>query len=372
MKWFIIVFFAYGISLLSACSGNKAHSSATAAQDSLNATLSSATAMDSTGGRSSNVAGSEQAADSAALSGATKMFGMSIDSNSLAHMKDSMLALAKDKLGKNAGVMDSVMSALSKLSSSSSNASGASDSSTSKRSIPYHEPLADDYVIPVSGNGNGFYYEYAGGSEFNGKKSGLSLTMLLDPAKTSGWDLLIDGYAQVAQFGINTHFLFLLDNGFTHLVLNADHKVYTAQKAEQAIQEKNYSVTDIKVMKVGNEKLHGFNCVHAKVTAVTHFMGQNTNNEFDIWRSEEVPGASQLESTIQVLASPFTLSMEDRLVKSGCKGAIVKIEFNEKTMIVRKELFKITRQDIDDSIFNVPSDYKEDKNTSLYSLMPGN
>lgn len=345
----IVISFAFMVILLSACSGNKNHTVSNVV-DSIRSKTPLAAIIDTP----SKPAGSliaEQAIDSAALRNVGAMYNMPGDSNSLAHMKDSIL------------------SAMSQLSSSSSSNSGATGNSASNRPVPYHEALGSDYVIPVSGTGTGFYYEYVGGSEMNDKKSGLSFTMMVDPAKNSGWNVYYDGYAQMPQFGINTHYSFLMNNSFTHLVLNNDHKVYTSQKAEQAIQERNYSVTNIKVSKIGNEKLHGFNCVHAKVTAVTHFMNQIQDNEFDVWRSEEVPGSSFLESSIEVLASPFTLSMENELVKMGCKGAIVKIEFNEKSSLVRKELYKITKQNVDDSIFNIPPGYKEDKNTSLYSLM---
>ena len=369
MKCFIFLVFV--VILLQACSGNKDRA-ATNVQDSSKAQTASPVVTDSSAMQSSNASAREQVADSSALASAAAMFSLPGDSNSLSHMKDSMLSLAKDKLGKNAGVLDSMMSAVNKVSTSSSETSGPSKDITAKRSIPYHEQLAADYVIPVTGNGNDFYYEYVGGSEMNDKKSGLSITIAVDPSKRSGWNVYLDGYAQMEQFGINSHYSFLLNNGFTHVLLNNDHKVYTTQKSEAVIREKNYTVTGIKVVKIGEEKLHGFNCVHAKVTSLTHFMGQAQSNEFDIWRSEEVPGASDLESSIQVLSSPFTLAIEDQLIKMGCRGAIVKIEFDQKSSVVRKELFKITKQDIDDSIFIVPSDFKEDKNTTLYSLVPGN
>ena len=369
MKCFIFPVFV--VILLQACSGNKDRG-ATNIQDSLKAQTAFPVVTDSLARQSSNQSASEQAADSSALASAAAMFNLPGDSNSLAHMKDSMLSMAKDKLGKNAGVLDSMMSAMSKVPTSSSDTSGSSNDITTKKSIPYREPLAADYVIPVTGNGNDFYYEYVGGSEVGDKKSGLSFTISIDPSKRSGWNVYLDGYAQMEQFGINSHYSFLMNNSFTHVLLNNDHKVYTTQKSEAVIREKNYTVTDIKVVKIGEEKLHGFNCVHAKVTSLTHFMGQAQSNEFDIWRSEEVPGASNLESSIQVLSSPFTLAIEDQLVKMGCRGAIVKIEFDQKSSVVRKELFKITKEDMDDFIFNVPSDFKEDKNTTLYSLVPGN
>ena len=370
MKCFIFPVFV--VILLQACSGNK-NGAATNVQDSSKAQTALAVVTDSSAMESSNPSASEQAMDSSALSGAEAMFGLPGDSNSLAHMKDSMMSMAKDKLGKNAGMLDSMMSAMGKASTSSSGTSGSSNDITPKKPIPYHEPLAADYVIPVTGNGNDFYYEVdVGGSEMGDKRSGISFTISVAPSKRSGWNVYLDGYAQMEQFGINSHYSFLMNNSFTHVLLNNDHKVYTTQKSEAVIREKNYTVTDIKVVKIGEEKLHGFNCVHAKVTSLTHFMGQAQSNEFDLWRSEEVPGASNLESSIQVLSSPFTLDIENQLIKMGCRGAIVKIEFDQKSSLVRKELFKITKQDIDDFIFNVPSDFRKDQNTTLYSLVPGN
>ena len=164
MKSFIFRFFVFVVILLQACSENKDRA-ATNVQDSSKAQTASPVVTDSSAMQSSNPSASEQAVDSSALSSAAAVFGLPGDSNSLAHMKDSMLSMAKDKLGKNAGMLDSMISAVSKVSTSSSNTSGSSNDITAKRSIPYHEPLAADYVIPVTGNGNDFYYEYVGGSE---------------------------------------------------------------------------------------------------------------------------------------------------------------------------------------------------------------
>jgi Domain of unknown function (DUF4412) len=287
------------------------------------------------------------------------------DSNSFTNMKDSVLIQLKDKAGKNGDMIDSVMSMLT-------NQTSTAETSTpvQKKLIPYHEPLPDDYVIPVSGNGNGLVYEYAGGSIMNGKKGGIAFTIAIDPSKNSGWNMYFDGYAQMNQMNlnINTHYSFLMNNGFTHVLLNNDHKVYTTQKVEQTIQQKNYSVTSIKVTKLGNEKLYGFNCVHAKVSSITHFMGQTETGELDIWRSEEVPGASSLESTIQILVSPITLEMENKLVQAGCKGAILKVSWHDKNSDVIKELIKVTKQEIPDSVFVIPAGYRENKNAALYSL----
>jgi hypothetical protein len=371
MKHFIVIVLSSVISLLWACKGN-GNRPATNIQDSLNSLTPSSVATDPTGSQLSIDSASERTADSVASSAAAKTFGFSPDSASFVHMKDSMLAMAKDKLGKNAGMVDSMMSAVGKVSTSSSGGDSASNDAAPNRSIPYHEPLPPNYVIPVTGNGPGFYYEYVGGSVMDDKKSGLSFTILSDPSKTSGWNVHLDAYVQMQQLGVKSHYSFLMDNTFTHILMNDDHKVYTRQKAEETIQQKNYTVTDIKVTRIGKEKLHGFSCVHAKVASVTHFMAEAQRNEFDIWRSEEVPGAASLESSIQVLSAPFTLVMEDRLVKMGCRGAVVKIEFNQKSSVIRKELFRIDKQNIDASIFNIPAGYREDKNTSLYSLMPGN
>ena len=148
MKCFIFPVFV--VILLQACSGNK-NGAATNVQDSSKAQTALAVVTDSSAMESSNPSASEQAMDSSALSGAEAMFGLPGDSNSLAHMKDSMMSMAKDKLGKNAGMLDSMMSAMGKVSTSSSGTSGSSNDITREKVDPLSRTACHGLCDPCNG-----------------------------------------------------------------------------------------------------------------------------------------------------------------------------------------------------------------------------
>ncbi|HVM86930.1 MAG TPA: DUF4412 domain-containing protein [Puia sp.] len=247
---------------------------------------------------------------------------------------------------------------------------------TNKTSLPandtsvlYHDPLPDNYIIPVTGNGNDLLYQYYGGSIFKQQKNGVAFSLAATKRQTKQWNVLFKGFGKLAAVGVEAHYSFLLNDTYTRTIINNDHQVYTEEKAKEIIDEPNYKVTGITVTKAGEEKLHGFNCVHAKITGTSVFMHQTMKIDMDIWRSMEPPGAALLESSVQTIISPFTTEMENKLQQMNCKGAIIKAVMHDADSQVTKELYSIARKDIPDSVFSVPAGYKEDKTTELYFLM---
>jgi hypothetical protein len=232
----------------------------------------------------------------------------------------------------------------------------------------YHEPLPDNYIIPIMGSGDDFYYQYYGGGILKGQKNGISFSISATPEQTGKWNVYFKGFGKFSELGIAAHYSFLLNNGFTRTILNDDHKVYTEEKAPEKIQQKKYTVSAIEVTNKGFEKLHGFNCMHAKINGTSTFMGKQSKIDIDIWRSIQLPGASLMETAVQTMISPFTTEMEDKLQQINCKGAIVKVVIQDPASQVIKELYSVTKKDFPGSYFSIPPGYKEDKNTELYFL----
>ncbi|MBS1915092.1 MAG: DUF4412 domain-containing protein [Bacteroidetes bacterium] len=258
----------------------------------------------------------------------------------------------------------SPLSAITKLLDTTKTSLPANDTS-----VLYHAPLPDNYIIPVTGNGNDFLYQYYGGSIFKQQKNGVAFSLEATQRQTKQWNVLFKGFGKLAAIGVEAHYSFLLNDTYTRTIINDDHQVYTEEKAKEFIDEPNYKVTGITVTKAGEEKLHGFNCVHAKITGTSVFMHQTMKIDMDIWRSMETPGAALLESTVQTIISPFTTEIENKLQQINCKGAIIKAVMDDAGSNVTKELYSITKKNIPDSVFDIPAGYKEDKNTELYFLL---
>jgi hypothetical protein len=107
--------------------------------------------------------------------------------------------------------------------------------------------------------------------------------------------------------------------------------------------------------KIGNEKVNGYDCVHAVVTNTQH-VGDDT----DVWTNKTIADWSALLK-VMTHGGQANDSMMTALKDVGADGFIVKLTHSDQKsgqkMVM--ELDKIEKKTPADSIFKVPADYKK-------------
>ena len=226
----------------------------------------------------------------------------------------------------------------------------------------YAPGQTENYNIPISGNGNTNLLQYTGGSSANGKKDGLWKNIFISINKTNKWNVYSEAYAESSALNMKVHSTSLASVSENYSInLNDQYKKY--DKQQRSGLGKNES--DVQVQKIGNEKMFGYSCVHVRVTYTIKGLGQTAHEQNDEWYSNEVPGAEFLSPAIFENHSPTIVK---KIIDAGCSGALVKsvTVSNGSSQLI--QLTSITKKDMPDSTFNLPINYKEDKNTALYDI----
>lgn len=219
-----------------------------------------------------------------------------------------------------------------------------------------------DYSVPVSGNGNTIMLQYTGGSITNNKKDGLWKNIYISANKANKWNVYLESYAELSAMNMKLHSTSLSGiNENYSIVLNDQYKKYCKQ--QRSDMGKNES--NVKVQKIGNEKLFGYNCVHVKISYTLKALGQTENMQDDAWYSADVPGSHFVSPLISESYSPGVVK---KIMDAGCSGVLIKSISKSSGSSQVLQLSSIVQKDMPDSTFNLPANYQEDKNTSLYDI----
>ena len=143
--------------------------------------------------------------------------------------------------------------------------------------------------------------------------------------------------------------------------MNDQYKKYNKESRSEL--GKNESA--VQVQKIGNEKLFGYNCVHVRITYTLKALGQTEIQQDDEWYSADVPGAQYLSPVIFENHSPAIVK---KIIDAGCKGVLVKSVSNSNGSSQLFQLSGITKKDMPVSMFSLPANYQEDKNTGMYGM----
>lgn len=226
----------------------------------------------------------------------------------------------------------------------------------------YTDEQPADYNIPISGNGNTIMLQYTGGSITNNKKDGLWKNMYVNTNKEAKWNVYSEGYAESSAINMKVHATSLAStNNDYSIILNDQYKKYNKQQKSDL--GKNES--DVQVQKAGNEKMFGYNCVHVKITYTIKALGQTAHMQNDEWYSANVPGSQFLSPAIFENHSPAVIK---KIMDAGCSGTLVKSVIKSSGSFQLMQLSLITQKDMPDSLFTLPANYQEDKNTALYGI----
>jgi hypothetical protein len=149
--------------------------------------------------------------------------------------------------------------------------------------------------------------------------------------------------------------------------IDDEEKTYTINHIDRDNQNTGEKIQSA-VSKIGEEKIVGFNCVHARIISKRSIGNISSNvDTIDIWKSDEVPVPASVKKLMDQFESKTGIFMSDpevakKLKQMGCQGFIVKIEMKGKSASTITELTKVEHRSIPASKFQIPAGYTEDKN----------
>ncbi|MDP4130713.1 MAG: DUF4412 domain-containing protein [Bacteroidota bacterium] len=219
-----------------------------------------------------------------------------------------------------------------------------------------------DYKVPVSGNGNTIMLQYTGGTVANNKKDGLWKNLYISITGANKWNVYSEGCAESSAINMKVHSTSLASINETYaIILNDQYKKYSKQQRNDF--GKNES--GVQVQKIGMERMFGYNCVHIKVTYTLKALGETAHEQDDEWYSTDAPGSQFLSSIVFENHSPDVVK---QIINAGCSGALIKSVTRSSGSSSVIQLSSIAQNNMPDSMFNLPADYQEDKNTALYGI----
>lgn len=223
-----------------------------------------------------------------------------------------------------------------------------------------------------------------------------------------------DSASSTSSSGKDTYYEYSITSGSKELSMNGTMKLYISSKGDMRMEQnltqimggkthsvvivvighadkpeqtftiddaaKTYTVNDIgdddmssgsktksSAVKIGEEKIMGFNCVHAKVTSDQGMGSALPAETFDLWRSNDVPVQSAVQKLMNRFESRSGSGMYSpetaaQLKQMGCDGFMVKMVMKDKETSMIMQLTKVEHKDIPPSMFQIPAGYKEDKN----------
>jgi hypothetical protein len=214
------------------------------------------------------------------------------------------------------------------------------------------------YAVPVLGAGSVYELQYTGGSSLGGKQDGAWKNIYINAKNNTGWNVFTEAYMKSSAINMKVHSTILSNKDSVYIVsLNAQYQKYN----REPLAERGKYEAEVKVQKIGDEKMFGYSCVHIRVSYTITALHQTAHSIDDEWYSEEVPGARYLSPVLLESHSPQVVQ---KIMAAGCSGALVKFRSGEFHL----QLTTITKKDLPDSTFILPVNYQSDKNTGLYGL----
>jgi hypothetical protein len=118
------------------------------------------------------------------------------------------------------------------------------------------------------------------------------------------------------------------------------------------------------VVKVGNERVLGYNCIHSRLTIYPAGVKSGGTTE-DIWTSVDVPGYADLKKL--ALNQNVTPKMMEALEQAGCGGSFVKMEMQSKIISMDMQLIAAERTNFPASMFQIPPGYTQKSSANPFA-----
>ena len=219
----------------------------------------------------------------------------------------------------------------------------------------------------TASSGNDIYYELTTTS--NGKN--ISMNGVTKMYVSSKGDMRSEMNLSSFATGNKTSAPIILiahaDKPAESILIDDSAKTYTVNHIDATDLNTGFK-TESTATKIGEEKILGFNCVHAKIIS-NKKMGSffNETDTIDLWRSNDVPvqpTVKDLMNQFESRTGNFMYSKEvtDQLKQMGCEGFMIKLTMNGKDVSMVLQLTKVEHRNLPSDIFQIPAGYKEDKN----------
>ncbi|HVZ96200.1 MAG TPA: DUF4412 domain-containing protein [Chitinophagaceae bacterium] len=127
------------------------------------------------------------------------------------------------------------------------------------------------------------------------------------------------------------------------------------------------NVKTISVAKAGEEKISGYNSIHAKIITERSVGGFYSEvDTIDIWKSNDVPMLASVKELFDRFEAKtgnamYSTDVVNQLKQMGCVGFMTKIEIHSKRSSTTEVLVKVEHRDLSASMFQVPAGYTETK-----------
>ncbi|MBS1651695.1 MAG: DUF4412 domain-containing protein [Bacteroidetes bacterium] len=158
--------------------------------------------------------------------------------------------------------------------------------------------------------------------------------------------------------GITNKVLYIKSVPEAVYVINEKSKTYSEQKKSSTTNEseKKYTVT-----KLGNEKVNGYNCVHAIVSS--------DRENYEVWNTKEIKEFAQYSEAMASNNRINTPTREKALKDAGCEGFMVKSikKGNENEGSLEINLIKIEKKSFTASDFELPKGYTKSEQGVNYA-----
>jgi hypothetical protein len=224
-----------------------------------------------------------------------------------------------------------------------------------------------DAATSTAGSGDDMYYEYT----ISSSGRGISMTGYTKLYVSSGGGLrsemdmsnpATNKSAPIVSIGSK-------DKPLQSIMIDDSAKTYTVNTIDSTMATASNDLLKMSstVTKVGEEKIMGFNSLHARIISTRSMgpMGKFTDT-VDLWNSPDVPMAPFFRHFMDKnFSKSWTTMMSpaaaDQLKQMGFTGFMVKIQSASGNSGMQMELTKVQKGDFAKSMFEVPAGYKEDK-----------
>ena len=201
-------------------------------------------------------------------------------------------------------------------------------------------------VTPPSGSGDDMYYELTTTS--SGKNIAINTTtkMYVSSKGDMRTEMNVVNSTSANKSPAPMILIGHTDKPNESISIDDEKKTYTINHINPAdlnTGEKMQSTAT----KVGEEKISGFNCVHAKIIS-KKTMGSfySTTDTIDLWKSNEVPMQSKVKELFNQFESRtgntmYSPEATEQLKQMGCDGFTVKMEMGSKDVSMVMQLTKV-------------------------------
>jgi Domain of unknown function (DUF4412) len=154
-----------------------------------------------------------------------------------------------------------------------------------------------------------------------------------------------------------------IDKPDESILIDDETKTYTVNHIDRSDQNPAEKIQST-VTKIGNEKILGYNCVHAQIMSTKTISSQV--DTYDLWKSNEVPMPPAFKEAINKFGigeqtSMFSPEVTGQLKQMGCEGFTARLELKGKRTSVKSELTRVEHRTIAAGMFEIPAGYTEEK-----------